>query len=99
MSVDVLHGYRRQVPSLPHSPAELGHNQRVSTELLKEMAIDCHTVHAQDVSEHLGEDAFGAGRCGAAPILNQHRFSHCPSTMTFTLCGRIRFTRTVMILL
>src|SRR5439155_4694378 len=34
---------------------------------------------AQDVSEHLGEDAFGAGRRGAAPILDQHGFSHRPT--------------------
>ena len=79
MPVDVLHRYRRQVSALPHSRAEMGHHQRVGTELIKEVAIDRHAVDAQDVSEHLGEDAFGAGRRGAAPILDQHGFSHCPT--------------------
>src|SRR5437867_4478810 len=79
MPVDVLHRYRRQISALPHSRAEMGHHQRVSTELIEEVAIDRHAVDAQDVSEHLGEDAFGAGGCGAAPILDQRRFSHCPT--------------------
>src|SRR5437899_2885101 len=78
---------RRQVRSLPHPRAEMGHPQRVSAELIKEMAIDGHAVDAQHVSEHLGEDAFGAGRRGAAPICNQHRFSQCPSTMTCAKCS------------
>src|SRR5438132_6530107 len=79
MPVDVLHRYRRQVSALPHSRAEMGHHQRVSTELIKEVAIDWHAVDAQDVSEHLGEDTFGARRRGAAPILDQHRFSYSPT--------------------
>src|SRR5256714_7226118 len=77
MSVDVLHRYRRQVSALPHSRAEMGHHQRVGTELIEEVAIDRHAVDAQDVGEHLGEDALDADRRGAAPILDQHRFSHC----------------------
>src|SRR5438477_2935953 len=79
MPIDVLHRYRRQGSALPHSRAEMGHHQRVGTELIKEVAIDRHAVDAQDVSEHLGEDAFGAGRRGAAPILDQHGFSYCPT--------------------
>ena len=40
MPVDVPHRYRRQVTSLPHSRAEMGHDQRVGTEVIKEVAID-----------------------------------------------------------
>src|SRR5206468_5824726 len=40
MRVDVLHRYRRQVSALPYSRAEMSHHQRVSTELIKEIAID-----------------------------------------------------------
>src|SRR5947209_2026044 len=67
----------------------MGHHQRVSTQLGKEMAIDRYVVDAEDVSEHLGEDAFDAGRRVSALIRNHRRFSHCPSTMTFTLSDPI----------
>jgi hypothetical protein len=58
----------------------MGHDQRVGAELLEEVAIHGHAVDAQDASEHLGEDAFDAGRRGVAPLLNQHGFSHGRST-------------------
>jgi hypothetical protein len=47
------------------------HYQRVSTQFVEEVAVDRHAVDVQDVSEHLGEDAFDAGRRGGAAILNQ----------------------------
>src|SRR2546426_1306854 len=40
-----------------HSRAEMGHDQRVSAELLEEVAIHGHAVDAQDASEHLSEGA------------------------------------------
>src|SRR3989442_15964928 len=72
MPVDVLHGYRRQVPLLPHSRAELGHHQGVSAQFIKEVAIDGQTIHAQDLSQDLGEAALGARHRVDAPVLS-HR--------------------------
>ena len=49
MVIDVLHGNRRQVPALPHSRAELGHHQGVSTQFIKEVALHGQVVEAQDI--------------------------------------------------
>src|SRR5438552_13617525 len=72
MSIDVLHGYRRQVPSLPHSRAELGHNQGVSAQFLKEVAVHGQAIDAQHVSQNLGECALDVGHRVGAPLV-----SHC----------------------
>src|SRR2546425_7806491 len=72
MPVDVLHGYRRQVPLLPHARAELGHDQGVSAQFIKEVALDGQTIDAQDVSQELGEGALGTRDRVGAPVLS-HR--------------------------
>jgi len=50
----------------------MGHHQRVGTQLLEEVALDRHAFGTQDVSQHLGENAFGPRR-GAWPIRNHRR--------------------------
>src|SRR5215470_7474670 len=74
MVVNVLHGYRRQIPSLPHTRAELGHHQGVSTEFIKKVAVGRQMVNAQDIRQDLGESALGARHRVAAPVLNHRRF-------------------------
>ena len=37
--------------------AELRHDHRVGAEVVEEVAVDRHLLHAQDVGEHLGEAA------------------------------------------
>src|SRR5207237_5303026 len=74
MPVDVLHGDRRQVPSLPHSRAELGHHQGVSAQFLKEVAVDGQTIGAQNVRQDLGEGAFGARHRVGAALLSHRTF-------------------------
>src|SRR5215469_7851770 len=92
MVVNVLHGYRRQIPSLPHTRAELGHHQGVSTEFIKEVAVGRQMVNAQDIREDLGEDerctrhrvralilshrAFRESRVSAVGECILHAFSH-----------------------
>src|SRR6266699_2404601 len=71
MSVDVLNGYRRQVPSLPHSRAELGHHQGVSTQFIKEVVAGGQMVDAQDVRQDLAEGAHGwRHRVGATLLIH-----------------------------
>src|SRR5207244_1148558 len=86
MPVDVLHGYRRQVSALPHSCAEMGHHQRVSTELIKEMALDGQTIDAQDLSQDLGEGALGARHRVDAPVLS-HRTLRGSDVSPFGQCA------------
>src|SRR2546430_5555445 len=75
MPVDVFHGDRRQVPSLPHSRAEPGHHQGVSAQLIEEVAVDGQTIDAQNLRQDLGEGAFGARHRVGAPLLSQDRKS------------------------
>src|SRR3989441_5665718 len=80
MPVDVPHRYRRQVPPLPHPCTEMGHHQRVRTQLVEAVALDGQAVDAQEVSQHLAENPLGAGRRASAPILDHRRFSHYVSS-------------------
>src|SRR5256886_14870182 len=74
MPVDVFHGDRRQVPSLPHSRAEPGHHQGVSAQLIEEVAVDGQTIDAQNLRQDLGEGAFGARHRVGAPLLSHRTF-------------------------
>src|SRR6184192_2346031 len=74
MPVDILHGDRRQVASLPHSRAELGHHQGVSAQLIKEVAVDGQTIGAQNLRQDLGEGAFGARHRVGAALLSHRTF-------------------------
>src|SRR5947199_751863 len=85
MPVDVLHGYRRQVPLLPHSRAELGHHQGISAQFIKEVVLDGQTINAQDVSQDLGEGALGARHRVDAPVLS-HRTLRGSDVSPFGKC-------------
>ena len=61
MRVDVLHRDLRQVTALAHARAELRHEQRVGAEVIEEVAVDWHLVHAQDSGKQLSEACFDAG--------------------------------------
>ena len=55
MPVDILHRDRWQVSLFPGARAEAGHHQRVSTQVIEEVAIDRHLVHLHDVSQDVRE--------------------------------------------
>ena len=68
--VDVLHRHRRQVVPLPHPGAELGHHQRVGTQVVEEVRIDRHPLDVHDARQHLGKGPREAGRRAGAPSLD-----------------------------
>lgn len=73
--VDVPHGHRRQAGLLPYPRAEMGHHQRVGTQVLEEVTVGRHMIESHDLGQHRGERRFGAGdrfgegscRAGASP--------------------------------
>src|SRR5262249_14537834 len=83
MAVDVLHGYRRQITSLPHSRAELGHHQGVSPQFIKEVAVGGEMVDAQDIRQDVSEGALGAGHRAGAPVVSHRKLRRSDMTRTF----------------
>ena len=62
MPVDVLHRHRRQVRTLPDPRAELGHHQRIGTQIIEKVAINRHPLGAHHLGQDLGQDGFGTDR-------------------------------------
>src|SRR5215470_9810055 len=87
MPVDVLHGYRRQVTSLPHSRAELGHHQGVSSQFIKEVAVGGEMVDAKDIRQDVSEGALGAGHRAGAPLLSHRKLRRSPVMRPFGKCA------------
>ncbi len=62
--VDVRHRHRRQVGPLAHPRAETGHQHRVGTEVIEEVAVDRHVLGAHDIGQHLREESLAFGESG-----------------------------------
>jgi hypothetical protein len=62
--VDVLHRHRRQVVPLADPRAEAGHQHRIGTEVVEEVAVSRHMPGARDIGQHLSEQPLALGDSG-----------------------------------